>query len=134
MRIKKKALNKIIEHANRSVPEECCGLLMAAPDQGYVSLVLPADNEETTEPGTRYMLGHQAYLRAIEMEVQGKARIAGVYHSHPGGGPAPSGRDRELAHPGLVYLIVSPGGNPARHMAWKLGNHGLEQEPVEVTE
>ena len=134
MRILNKVLESVAEHARECYPEECCGILLAPGSEPMVTCSLRAENEEIFSPGERYVLGHRAHLKAVELEASGRYRIAGYYHSHPVGRIRPSVLDVEQAVPGVSYLITTPGGKKAWHSLWRLNGDDLVSEPLEVRE
>jgi proteasome lid subunit RPN8/RPN11 len=143
VKILRPVLERIEEHARGSLPAECCGILLARHTEGgqahgaepkMVTSVLRAENAEIEHPDRRYVLGHRAHIRAVEMEASGAARIVGYYHSHPEGGIRPSGRDMELAADGVAYLIMSVAGGQVRHAAWRLEGETWAAETLEVSE
>ena len=68
------------------------------------------------------------------MELAGAGNIAGYYHSHPHGDTTPSLHDKNLAVPGMTYLIVAVGEGPVRHAAWRMEEGEFVQVPLEVRE
>lgn len=132
MRIARKALEIVLDHAAWASPSECCGILLAENGSGVASLVLRAANEEAEDPRQAFVLGHHAHLRAVEMEFAGRATIVGYYHSHPHGGSEPSARDRELAAEGVAYLIASRAGRGWQAAAWRFDGDEFVGEPLEV--
>jgi len=132
MRITRQALEVVLDHATRQWPRECCGILLARDGSQVASAALEAANEEPQRPETRYILGHEAHLKAVEMEFAGEATIVGYYHSHPRGGPEPSARDRELAAEGASYLIAGRRDEEWEAAAWRFTGRGFEPEPLEV--
>lgn len=136
MKILRKVLESVADHARQAFPCECCGILLyTGDDLSTVSCVLPAENIEKENPERGYLLGHKAHLRAVEMEALGDASIAGYYHSHPGGTARPSSRDVEHAVNGVTYLIIGlEGDGRIEHAAWRLEGDDLISEPLEVGE
>jgi proteasome lid subunit RPN8/RPN11 len=141
VKILRQVLESVAAHARDSVPHECCGILLAdATDPSTISRAVRATNAEKASPVHRYVLGHKAHLRAIGMEVSGKSRIVGYYHSHPCSTEPiqrqvkPSHRDTELAAPEVTYLIVAPHGATIHRAAWRLEGDDLVPQPLEVTE
>ncbi|KKM77981.1 hypothetical protein LCGC14_1364540 [marine sediment metagenome] len=134
MKVRPGALDSILDHARRSLPRECCGVLLSAGDESrVVREAIPALNV-SEEPTRRYALGPRAHLRAVEMELRGDARIAGYYHSHPDGGCRPSQWDIDQAVPGVRYLIVGLAGGTAECGAWRMEAGRVVSEPVEASE
>jgi proteasome lid subunit RPN8/RPN11 len=133
VRIHAPALEAVLAHARAAWPQECCGVLLADGAAGAtITRVLRAENEETSDPGRRYVLGRHAHLEAVELELAGRAHILGYYHSHPHAGPQPSCRDAELAAEEAVYLIVGLQQGRAEPAAWRWTPHGFAREPLQV--
>ncbi len=135
MKIKKKALDRIAEHALSCMPRECCGILFAkAEDPGTVALVLAAENVEPNDPRKKYLIDYKAHLRAAELEAQTKVQVVGYYHSHPDGLAWPSTKDVECAYAGPAYLIASVKGLAIEYVAWKKDGEFIVLESVEVAQ
>jgi proteasome lid subunit RPN8/RPN11 len=133
VKIASDALREIAAHARRSRPRECCGILLGSPrDPDRVCRALPAANAERHCPESAYVLGHTAHIRAVAMEAAGTHRIAGYYHSHPGGSAAPSSEDAHRALPGTVYLIAAVEGRALRYGAWRREGGRFVPLPLEV--
>ncbi len=132
MRLTREVADEIAEAARASLPEECCGIVLAGsrrPDRGTV--VLPSPNAEREEPRRRYRLDHRTHLRAVEAELSGTAVILAYYHSHAAGRAEPSGTDAEFVCPEATYLIASATG--LRELrAWRWNGEGFEEETVSV--
>lgn len=132
MKILPNVLEAIVAHARSSCPLECCGILLSEPTRAeLVTGLLPAENT-ADDPRRRYILGRQAHLRAVELESAGAARIAGYYHSHPGGGCRPTQHDLEQAVPETRYLIIGLTGQDVRWGLWRLRAGRFESEPLVV--
>ena len=135
MKILRHVLESVAGHARQSVPHECCGILLAEEgDVSTLSLALQAENGEGASPEHRYVLGHKAHLKAVEMEASAAARIIGYYHSHPQGSTKPSHRDTEQAVPDVTYLIIGVRDGVITHAAWRLEGDGFVPQPLEVAE
>ncbi|PWR21695.1 Mov34/MPN/PAD-1 family protein [Zavarzinia compransoris] len=131
IRLTRAVLGAVCAHARAALPAECCGLLLGpagAPvlaDEAVASANLaPAGGLDAFEIDTALHLALQRRAR------DAGRRILGLYHSHPGGLPIPSARDRAGAWDhGLVWLIVGDGGIVR---AWRPGVHGFTEAAVEV--
>lgn len=134
MRILRTVLEDIESQAHRSLPRECCGILLAAADGPVVTHALEADNATGSRTSQSYVLGHRAHIRAVEAEVRGSGCIVGYYHSHPGGGACPSSRDVAEAVRGVVYLITALDNDSVRHAAWRLEGGEMIAEPLQADE
>jgi len=119
IRFHPRQLARIYAHAWRAHPEECCGLLLGSADR--VEAVVPVANAAARDREHRYLIAPRKWLRVDRIAAARGWEILGYYHSHPGGGPAPSAVDAALAWPGYVYLIVGY-GPPDRWVsaAWRL--------------
>lgn len=134
MKVLRMVLEDVEAQAHRSLPGECCGILLAGGGAPVVTCALAADNAETKRPSESYVLGHRAHIRAVEAEARGSARIVGYYHSHPGGSTGPSRRDTARAVGGVIYLITTLHEGSARHAAWRLEGGEMIPEPMQVYE
>jgi proteasome lid subunit RPN8/RPN11 len=129
MRIDAGVLQTVLDHARATWPRECCGILLAEGDAPRsVTRALRGENEERGDPRHKFRLGRRAHLHAVELELAGRARIAGYYHSHPHGGVAPSTHDAEMAAKDSRHLIVSA-SNVA---AWRWTGQRFIREPLDV--
>lgn len=91
-------------------PNEVCGLLLG--HGARIDALLPAANV-AARPARHFELDPAVLIAAHRAARSGGKRIAGHYHSHPGGLPVPSATDAACAAPdGSFWLIV--GGGEAR--------------------
>jgi proteasome lid subunit RPN8/RPN11 len=122
----------MIAHAERTYPEECCGLLMgyvdrqSTPERRTLAEVFPVVNAwsltlanelATVIPEAlvglkrakteRYWIDPRDLLQAQRYARDRQFSVIGVYHSHPDHVAIPSECDRRLAWPHYSYLIVS---------------------------
>lgn len=134
MKILHEAFSAIAAHAAESLPEECCGILLAQADNSLiVSRVLRSENVEKQRPESRYVLGHKAHIKAVEMEYREDVRIVGYYHSHPSGATQPSCEDIEHAVEGTIYLIIAvQNGGVSQKAAWRFVEDRFVSESLEV--
>jgi proteasome lid subunit RPN8/RPN11 len=88
----------IINHAQRSAPRECCGII--AGDQFFA-----IDNVADVQQNEYVMNAEQQLAVYRIMDKEGLALNA-VYHSHPKHPPTPSGADVALMIPDLCYIIA----------------------------
>ena len=124
-------------HAERSYPEECCGVLIGRADVEplRVELVREIANAHEDERRRRFLLDPREHLAAQkEARARGQS-VIGVYHSHPDHAPQPSDHDRRHAWPNLRYLIVAvEQGTAGEIAAWTLADDGsaMLPEPLAV--
>ncbi|MBI5967386.1 MAG: M67 family metallopeptidase [Deltaproteobacteria bacterium] len=97
-------LDKIIEHAQRAYPLECCGIL--AGKGGEIRRIYPMRNVEESQ--FSYFMDPEEQFRIFrEIDEEG-LDLSAIYHSHPHSPPYPSKRDVDLAfYPHSHILIVS---------------------------
>lgn len=88
-----------------AAPREACGLLFGSPDtvtdwQAVENVAEAPERHFEIEPG--------ALFAALRAERMGGPKIAGYWHSHPGGDATPSVTDAAMAQPdGKLWLIVA---------------------------
>jgi proteasome lid subunit RPN8/RPN11 len=128
IKIYKELLSQIRLTAEKTYPNECCGLLLGA--ESLVREIRPAENISIGSRQRRYvihprdLLDAENYVRGIGMEV------LGVYHSHPDHPARPSVFDRGNAVQRYVYLIVNVTRGCAGDVTcWRLGDRDSGFEP-----
>ncbi len=123
-------LERIVEHASREAPNECCGLVGVRDGEAFA--VVPAENTEASP--FRFNVDGRVLLRAIdEFEEQG-GELGAVYHSHTRSEPYPSQTDVTFAAawPGIEWLIVGLAGGEAPEVrCFRIDDGDVEE--VELT-
>jgi proteasome lid subunit RPN8/RPN11 len=95
----------IEEHARRTHPAECCGLLSGK--NGSITDIHPVRNE-AEKPETRYFATPEELFAAMRRIRESGQALLGVYHSHPRTPAYPSASDVEMAfYPEAFYFIIS---------------------------
>lgn len=108
-------------------PREACGILLGEANR--ISAFVEAANVHPT-PETHFEIDPQALIDAYRAERAGGPQIAGYFHSHPSGDPAPSATDRALAgHDGRVWAIL--GG--AQLTLWRDDPEGFQPLSLAIT-
>ena len=71
--------------AERSYPQECCGILLgvAAVGNRTVTLTLPCENARVDAPERRYSINPQQVIATLKLARSRGETIVGFYHSHP---------------------------------------------------
>ena len=77
---------------------EICGFILRGWDAEPIDNVAPKDRE--------FYMDEQQQL---EVMMQNRGKIIGVYHSHPSGQTFPSPKDIEYAPRGMRYWIIASG-------------------------
>lgn len=139
-------LLSIRTHAERTYPDECCGLILGTIVNGIKTAVeiWPTENawltqatdywpeqQGLTERG-RYAIKPEAMLEAMKAGRDRNLSIIGIYHSHPDCPAIPSEFDRISAWSQYSYLIVSVQQGKVENLCnWRLDNEGNFQ-PEEI--
>lgn len=143
-------LDALRAHAERTYPEECCGLLLgwlAASAAGEAARCLvdcvavdnawdseaaaavaslrgaaePTAKDTAKAKDRRYWIDPQVILQVQRQARDRGCDIIGVYHSHPDQAAVPSACDRDLAWPDYSYVIVAVAAGQAVDVrSWQL--------------
>ncbi|MCX8118478.1 MAG: M67 family metallopeptidase [Desulfobacterota bacterium] len=129
LKIPKTIYERMIAHAQREAPLECCGIL--AGRDGRVERAFEMRNQEQSP--TRYSLSPLDQLKVFdEMEKDGLEMVA-IYHSHTHTDPYPSKTDIELAfYPEVTTVIVSLKEDPPLVRAYKIKEETVHPEEIEI--
>lgn len=106
VRIATALLDRMLAHAAATPDVEVCGLLFGGDDR--IDAIEPTLNIAPS-PARTFEIDPRALFAAIRAERCGGQRLAGFYHSHPSGDPAPSPRDAAMAEPGRLWVILAGG-------------------------
>jgi len=104
MRIAPDLLERVVAHAHRDFPNECCGMIGVR--DGEAVSVHAAENVAASP--LRFEVDGLEVHRTIE-EIEGAgAELGAIYHSHTRSDPVPSQTDINFAAgwPGVQWLIV----------------------------
>jgi len=130
IRIPKFIYQKMVDHAKKEWPLECCGIL-GGKDQ-TVEKAFELQNAEKSP--IRYSISPQEQLRVfVEMEKESIDMMA-IYHSHTHTIPFPSETDVKLAfYPEVASIIISlkEEQNPTVK-AFRIGKEAIYLEEIEV--
>ncbi|WP_193771044.1 Mov34/MPN/PAD-1 family protein [Candidatus Magnetaquicoccus inordinatus] len=97
-------LNRILDHARRSLPAECVGLLSGQGKTASAWHPLPNQSQD----GRRFYADESALIQVLRQLRETGEDLVAIYHSHPDSEAVPSLTDRQQAHyPNTLYLIVS---------------------------
>ncbi|MBW4579062.1 MAG: M67 family metallopeptidase [Tildeniella nuda ZEHNDER 1965/U140] len=143
-------LQAIHAHAERTYPEECCGLLLGtiAADKRVVHDVYEVLNAWDTDAAhqlndnaaftktRRYWIAPEDMLAGMREARRRNLEIIGIYHSHPDYPAVPSECDRAIAWSQYSYLIVSVEQGIAKDVrSWTLNEqHLFESEAIQIAE
>lgn len=96
--------------AERSYPQECCGILLGTLEGGgrKVTLTITCENTRTDSPESRYNIHPEQLLAALKLSRSRGETIVGFYHSHPDHPAEYSKTDLNEAHWfDCSYMITS---------------------------
>ena len=104
MDIAPELIDRIIAHARRDFPDECCGMI-AMRDGRAVSV---HEAENTARSPLRFEVDGLEVHRTIEAIEDAGGELGAIYHSHTRSDPYPSQTDINFAAgwPGVEWLIV----------------------------
>jgi proteasome lid subunit RPN8/RPN11 len=136
LQISKADYDLIRWEAERSYPNECCGILLGNIDgrQRTVSLTVTCENARQDSPENRYTIDQEKVIAALKLARSRAETIVGFYHSHPDHPPVYSGTDLAEAHWfDCSYVITSvESGRAAATNSFVL--QGTEENKQFVTE
>ncbi len=154
-------LHQIQTQAERTYPEECCGLLLGQRDRSgnklgnkqvceiyetpnawtkeataELALQIPAAQIAQGAKADRYWIDPRDLLKAQRYCRDRGWIVLGIYHSHPDHHAVPSECDRVLAWAEYVYVIVSVQQGKAQDVrGWQLDSaHLFQPEELLITE
>ena len=104
MRIDAALLDRIVAHARRDFPNECCGMI--AVRDGRAVAIHEATNVAASP--LRFEVEGREIIRAQDAFEDEGAELGAIYHSHTRSEPYPSQTDVNFAAgwPGVEWLIV----------------------------
>lgn len=129
VRIPKAIFQKMVIHALREAPLECCGIL--AGKGKTVLRIYEMGNANGSR--TSYFMPPGEQLEVfLEMEKEGLDMVA-IYHSHPHTIPFPSERDVRLAfYPNIAHIIISLKEGNTSVKGFRIGKDAIYIEPIRV--
>jgi len=143
--IKSSDLQNICQQAEKSYPEECCGLLLGKIKlEKIITQVYPTENiwnetdnqqlfadrkGENLSKKNRFSISPKAMLEAQKIAIAQKDTVVAIYHSHPDHPANPSECDRTLAWEQYSYIIISVNnGKATDYLSWVLDTKNQFQE------
>jgi proteasome lid subunit RPN8/RPN11 len=118
--IEREQIEQIRTHAERTYPEECCGLLIGTIYQDKKILLEVRETENcwnaetaeflsvtTASKRNRFTIAPEVLLQVQKETRDRNLSIIGIYHSHPDHPAIPSEFDRAIAWQEYSYIIIS---------------------------
>lgn len=97
-------VNKMLSHAQRSLPQECVGLLSGVKRE--IMLCHPIKNQLCSP--SRFLADPTEQIRVFKRLRQENLEMVAIYHSHPTTSAEPSSEDlRQSYYPNVLNLIIS---------------------------
>jgi [CysO sulfur-carrier protein]-S-L-cysteine hydrolase len=131
VRIERALLDRIVAHARRDFPNECCGMI--GMRDGAAVAVHEATNVAASP--LRFEVDGLEVHRTIEAIEADGAEMGAIYHSHTRSDPYPSQTDVNFARgwPGIEWLIVGVRreGDPTVR-SYRIDDGAIEEVEVEV--
>ena len=135
IRLAKRMLEEIHQHAESAYPEECCGLLIAGSGSKDVVDSIKVKNAFSGPRHDRYHIDPLELFKADREAARRGLIIAGIYHSHPDYQATLSKFDIEHSFPSYSYLVVSVSEGKAGDTRSWLPNEGrssVTEEEIEI--
>lgn len=110
IKIEKQALELMIQDAESTFPNECCGFFYGTEDAEGNRTVVEAKIVENSKEGDqrrRFEISPFAYMKAENYAIEKNLTLLGVYHSHPQHPAIASVHDLAKAMPYFSYIILS---------------------------
>jgi [CysO sulfur-carrier protein]-S-L-cysteine hydrolase len=132
VRIERALLDRIVAHARRDSPNECCGMI--AVRDGRAVAIHEATNIAASP--LRFEVEGREIIRAQDAFEADGAEMGAIYHSHTRSDPYPSQTDVNFARgwPGVEWLIVGvprDGGDPTVR-SYRIDDDVIEEVEVQV--
>ena len=130
VRIPKSIYQRMIEHAQKELPLECCGILSGK--EKTVQKAYELQNIE--ESSIQYSMSPREQLKVFEDMEKESMEMVAIYHSHPHTIPFPSETDVRLAfYPDVFSIIISlkEEENPVMK-AFQISKEAIYLEEIEV--
>jgi [CysO sulfur-carrier protein]-S-L-cysteine hydrolase len=130
IQIPRSIYERMIDHAKKESPLECCGILSGKGKT--VQKVFEVPNAERSP--TRYSMVPLDQLKVFEEIEKESMEMVAVYHSHPQTIPFPSETDVKLAfYPEISSVIISLKEKDHPVMkAFSIGKDTIYPEEIEV--
>ena len=103
VRIRRRVIDAIIDHARRDAPLECCGLLAAR--DGIIDESIPVRNLEASP--VVFLIDPRDHFAALKRARAEGREIVGAYHSHPRSPAIPSATDLAEAHYEEFFYVIA---------------------------
>jgi [CysO sulfur-carrier protein]-S-L-cysteine hydrolase len=131
MRIARDLLDRIVEHARRDAPNECCGVVSA--QGGDAREVFELENVAASP--LRFEVGADLVGVMARIDEEGH-ELGAIYHSHTRTPPAPSPTDVNFSvnWPGVEWIIVGVDGEGETEVrSFRIEDGRVREVELEIT-
>jgi len=129
IRIPKLIYLKMVEHAKKESPLECCGILGGRDHAVEKAFEL----QNVYQSSVRYSMAPQEQLKVFEKMEKDAMEMVAIYHSHTHTIPFPSETDVKLAfYPEVSSIIISLKEKDPVMKAFRIGREAICLEEIEV--
>ena len=100
---------EMVEHARATYPNECCGAMLGATENGkkVVRVGVPLENAFDGSQAERYELRNEDLLVADTEARKRGLELIGIYHSHPDCDAYFSETDLKNSCPWYSFVVIS---------------------------
>lgn len=107
--IEKKAWQTMVLHAERTYPNECCGVMLgrSAADRRRVTEAVPMENSWEGGQSDRYQIRPEDLLQADKTARAHGLELIGIFHSHPDCDAYFSETDIKNSCPWYSFVVLS---------------------------
>lgn len=130
IRIPRSIYEKMIEHARREDPVECCGIL------GGKDKIIQKSFEikNLKSSSVQFLMDPQEQLNAFEEMEKSSMTMVAIYHSHPHTIPFPSELDvQRTFDPEMPSIIISlKKKDQPMVKAFRIGKEAIDLEEIEL--
>ncbi len=107
--IEEKPWQTMVLHAERTYPNECCGVMLGRieGDNKYVTEALALENAFHGEQGERYEVRPEDLLKAESAAREHGLDLVGIFHSHPDCDAYFSDTDLKNSCPWYSFVVLS---------------------------
>jgi len=129
VRIAQALLDRIVEHARRDAPNECCGVVSSSG--GEAREVFPLENVAASP--LKFEVGQDLAPTWLRIEDAG-LDLGAIYHSHTRTSPYPSQTDVNFAArwPGVEWIIVGLADGQVDVRSYLIDEGRIEEVALEV--
>jgi [CysO sulfur-carrier protein]-S-L-cysteine hydrolase len=130
LRIARDLLDRIVDHARRDAPDECCGLVGTL--DGRAASVHATEN--VVRSPLRFEMDGMELFRTIDAIESAGEDLGAVYHSHTRTAPYPSQTDVNFSAnwPGIEWIIVGLAGDETDVRSYRITDGRVEEVELEV--